>query len=102
MKLLAIPFVPNQYEFLYLCNHNVLADQMGFLALSFQQIFHSHKGFDKHNNTIPGHRGCYAQICYDSRSRYFRKLIMKSQQNHSLGFLLSLITAFMWASYLSL
>ena len=35
MKLLAIPFVPNQYEFLYLCNHNVLADQMEFLSVKF-------------------------------------------------------------------
>ncbi|MBT3531066.1 MAG: HNH endonuclease [Gammaproteobacteria bacterium] len=35
MELLAIPFVPNQYEFLYLCNHNVLADQMEFLSARF-------------------------------------------------------------------
>ena len=32
MKLLAIPFVTNQKEFLYLCNHNVLADQMKILS----------------------------------------------------------------------
>lgn len=35
MELLAIPFVPNQYEFLYLSNHNVLADQMEFLKARF-------------------------------------------------------------------
>ena len=35
MELLAVPFVPNQYEFLYLCNHNVLADQMDFLKARF-------------------------------------------------------------------
>ena len=35
MQLLAIPFVPNQYEFLYLSNHNVLADQREFLSARF-------------------------------------------------------------------
>jgi 5-methylcytosine-specific restriction endonuclease McrA len=35
MDLLAVPFVPNQYEFLYLSNHNVLADQMEFLRTRF-------------------------------------------------------------------
>lgn len=35
MELLAIPFVPNKYEFLYLSNHNVLADQMEFLRAKF-------------------------------------------------------------------
>lgn len=35
MELLAVPFVPNQYEFLYLSNHNVLADQMEFLKTRF-------------------------------------------------------------------
>lgn len=35
MDLLAVPFVPNQYEFLYLSNHNVLADQMDFLRTRF-------------------------------------------------------------------
>lgn len=35
MELLAIPFVPNQYEFLYLSNHNVLIDQMEFLSARF-------------------------------------------------------------------
>lgn len=37
MQLLAIPFVPNQYEFLYLSNHNVLADQMEFLSARFSR-----------------------------------------------------------------
>ena len=37
MQLLAIPFVPNQYEFLYLSNHNVLADQMQFLSARFSR-----------------------------------------------------------------
>jgi hypothetical protein len=35
MELLAVPFAPNQYEFLYLSNHNVLADQMDFLSARF-------------------------------------------------------------------
>lgn len=35
MELLAVPFVPNQYEFLYLSNHHVLADQMEFLRARF-------------------------------------------------------------------
>lgn len=35
MQLLAIPFVPNQYEFLYLSNRNVLVDQMEFLSARF-------------------------------------------------------------------
>ncbi len=37
MQLLAVPFVPNQYEFLYLTNHNVLADQMEFLKTRFSR-----------------------------------------------------------------
>ena len=37
MQLLAIPFVPNQYEFLYLSNHNVLVDQMEFLSARFSK-----------------------------------------------------------------
>lgn len=37
MELLAIPFVPNQYEFLYLSNRNVLADQMEFLKARFSR-----------------------------------------------------------------
>ena len=35
LELLAVPFVPNQYEFLYLSNHNVLSDQMEFLQARF-------------------------------------------------------------------
>lgn len=35
MPLLAIPFVPNPFEFLYLANHHILADQMQYLAASF-------------------------------------------------------------------
>ncbi|MEC9218251.1 MAG: HNH endonuclease, partial [Pseudomonadota bacterium] len=38
MELLAVPFVPNQYEFLYLSNHNVLADQMEFLSARFSRF----------------------------------------------------------------
>ena len=30
-------FLQNQYEFLYLCNHNVLADQMEFLSAKFSR-----------------------------------------------------------------
>ena len=37
MQLLAVPFAPNQYEFLYLSNHNVLADQMQFLSARFSR-----------------------------------------------------------------
>ena len=37
MELLAIPFIPNQYEFLYLSNHNVLTDQMEFLSARFSR-----------------------------------------------------------------
>ena len=37
MELLAVPFVPNQYEFLYLSNHAVLADQMEFLSARFSR-----------------------------------------------------------------
>ncbi len=35
MQLLAIPFVPNRYEYLYLSNRDVLADQMDFLKTRF-------------------------------------------------------------------
>ena len=38
MKLLAIPFIPNQYEFFYLSNHNVLSDQMEFLSARFSGL----------------------------------------------------------------
>lgn len=37
MELLAVPFVPNRYEFFYLSNHNVLADQMEFLKTRFSK-----------------------------------------------------------------
>lgn len=35
MQLLAIPFAPNRYEFFYLSNRDVLADQMDFLKTRF-------------------------------------------------------------------
>ncbi len=35
IKLLAIPFVPNPFEFLFLANRHILADQMDYLATSF-------------------------------------------------------------------
>ena len=35
MELLAVPFVPNRYEFFYLANKNILADQMEFLKSQF-------------------------------------------------------------------
>lgn len=38
MELIAVPFVPNQYEFLYLSNHNVLSDQMEFLQARFSSL----------------------------------------------------------------
>ena len=84
MKLLAIPFVPNQL--ILLMQPQRLQTKWSFLALSFQQIFHSHKGFDKHNNTIPFIAVKRAQICYDSRSRYFRKTICEIAAKSSLGF----------------
>ncbi len=34
-KLLAIPFVPNPFEFLYLANRHILEDQMDYLAVKF-------------------------------------------------------------------
>lgn len=37
MKLLAIPFAPNPFEYLFLANHNILVDQMDFLAGSFSK-----------------------------------------------------------------
>ena len=37
MELLAIPFVPNRYEFFYLANKNILADQMDFLKSQFSR-----------------------------------------------------------------
>ena len=35
MELLAIPFAPNLFEFMYLKNHRILADQMDFLSKKF-------------------------------------------------------------------
>ncbi len=35
MELLAVPFAPNRYEFFYLSNRDVLADQMEFLKARF-------------------------------------------------------------------
>jgi hypothetical protein len=37
MQLLAVPFVPNRYEFFYLANKNILADQMDFLKSQFSK-----------------------------------------------------------------
>jgi hypothetical protein len=37
MQLLAVPFVPNRYEFFYLANKNILADQMEFLKSQFSR-----------------------------------------------------------------
>ena len=37
MQLLAIPFAPNRYEFFYLSNRDVLADQMDFLKTRFSK-----------------------------------------------------------------
>jgi len=35
MQLLAVPFAPNRYEYFYLSNRDVLADQMAFLKARF-------------------------------------------------------------------
>tara|TARA_B100000929_G_scaffold290599_1_gene284951 strand:+ start:89056 stop:89604 length:549 start_codon:yes stop_codon:yes gene_type:complete len=35
MELLAIPFAPNLFEFMYLKSHKILADQMEFLSSKF-------------------------------------------------------------------
>ncbi len=35
MPLLAVPFAPNPFEFLFLDNRNILADQMEYLSSSF-------------------------------------------------------------------
>lgn len=37
MTLLAVPFVPNQVEYLALANRNILADQMSFLKSGFSK-----------------------------------------------------------------
>jgi 5-methylcytosine-specific restriction endonuclease McrA len=38
MKLLAVPYTPNQYEFLYLTGRHILADQMEFLRAGFNRL----------------------------------------------------------------
>ena len=38
MPLLALPYAPNHYEYIYLENKNVLADQMEYLKSKFQNL----------------------------------------------------------------
>ena len=38
MKLLAVPYTPNKYEFLYLTGRNILANQMTFLKTGFHRL----------------------------------------------------------------
>lgn len=38
MKLLAVPYTPNQYEYMYLTGRNILADQMDFLRSGFNKL----------------------------------------------------------------
>ena len=38
MKLLAVPYTPNQYEFLYLTGRHILADQLDFLRVGFHRL----------------------------------------------------------------
>jgi len=38
MKLLAVPYTPNPYEFLYLTGRHILADQMDFLRSGFNKL----------------------------------------------------------------
>lgn len=38
MKLLAVPYTPNQYEFMYLTGRKILADQMTFLRAGFNRL----------------------------------------------------------------
>ncbi len=38
MKLLAVPYTPNQYEFLYLTGRRILADQMDYLRAGFNRL----------------------------------------------------------------
>lgn len=35
MPLIAVPFVPNPYEFMFLANRNIIADQMAYLKTRF-------------------------------------------------------------------
>lgn len=37
MELLAVPFTPNMYEFMYLSNRNIEGDQMDYLRARFQR-----------------------------------------------------------------
>lgn len=39
MPLLAVPYEPNQFEFLYLANRRILADQMDFLKNGFSENY---------------------------------------------------------------
>lgn len=38
MKLLAVPYTPNRYEYMYLTGRNILADQMDFLRSGFNHL----------------------------------------------------------------
>ena len=38
MKVLAIPFAPNLYEWFYLCNRKVLVDQIDYLKTRFKNV----------------------------------------------------------------
>ncbi len=38
MKLVAVPYTPNQYEFMYLTGRKILADQMEFLRAGFNRL----------------------------------------------------------------
>ena len=38
MKLIAVPYTPNQYEFLYLTGRRILANQMEFLRAGFHHL----------------------------------------------------------------
>lgn len=39
MPLLAVPFEPNQFEFMYLANRRILSDQMAFLESGFSDNY---------------------------------------------------------------
>ncbi|MBK8971346.1 MAG: HNH endonuclease [Hahellaceae bacterium] len=38
MALLGVPYIPNRFEYLYLKNRHILADQMDFLAKGFRNL----------------------------------------------------------------
>jgi hypothetical protein len=40
MELLAVPFSPNVFEFMYLANRQILGDQMAFLKARFSGMRH--------------------------------------------------------------